>query len=79
MGSMDKQLEDYLALCERIAKRMQREGQWPFSEPLETPNQNKHEQQKPLRGLHESVDSEAGRGRVPRSSEGSDTELRGSQ
>ena len=42
---MDNHLEQYLDLCERIAKRLEREGKWPFEEPLKTNNSNNNEQE----------------------------------
>ncbi|MEP3893169.1 MAG: hypothetical protein ABJN52_04145 [Litorimonas sp.] len=29
---MNKKLNDFLELCERIAERMEREGSWPWTE-----------------------------------------------
>ena len=31
-GRMDKHLEQYLALCQRIYERMEREGSWPWAD-----------------------------------------------
>jgi len=38
---MDKYLEQYLALCQRIYERMEREGSWPWGdEPDSTLSEN---------------------------------------
>ena len=39
---MDKHLEEYLRLCQRIYERMEREGTWPWREELPT-NEQQHE------------------------------------
>jgi hypothetical protein len=33
---MNKELEQYLALCQRIYERMEREGSWPFLDPKDS-------------------------------------------
>ncbi|MEM5471918.1 hypothetical protein WNZ14_09305 [Hoeflea sp. AS60] len=35
---MDKHLEEYLRLCQRIYERMERDGTWPWTEELPTNN-----------------------------------------
>ena len=40
IAGMDKHLEQYLALCQRIYERMEREGSWPFLEPEDSTKQS---------------------------------------
>lgn len=40
MKPMNDEFEQYLALCQRIYERMEREGSWPWLEQDSTPDEN---------------------------------------